>query len=208
MSKRLWPVELGADLPDGARLGLRALARGDEHALVWLRARNADWLGPWEPTSPDDAPRTVSFASLLREQRTSARAGTHLPFALTLDAKLVGQLNLSNITGGALRSCTVGYWVGRQYAGRGVAPLAVAVAADYALRAGGLHRIEINIRPENTASLAVVRKLGFRAEGLRQRYLHIDGAWRDHLSFALTAEEVGPDGLRGRLEAAPRPPAS
>ena len=98
--------------------------------------------------------------------------------------------------------------MGRQYAGRGVAPLAVAVAADYALRAGGLHRIEINIRPENTASLAVVRKLGFRAEGLRQRYLHIDGAWRDHLSFALTAEEVGPGGLRGRLEAAPRPPAS
>ena len=61
----------------------------------------------------------------------------------------------------------------------------------------GLHRVEVNIRPENAASLRVVEKLGFRDEGLRPRYLHIDGDWRDHLSFALTREEVG-DGLLAR----------
>jgi ribosomal-protein-alanine N-acetyltransferase len=61
-----------------------------------------------------------------------------------------------------------------------------------------MHRIEINIRPENAPSLRVVEKLGFRNEGLRPRLLHIDGDWRDHQCFALNAEEV-PGGLLARL---------
>jgi [ribosomal protein S5]-alanine N-acetyltransferase len=73
----------------------------------------------------------------------------------------------------------------------------VAMAIDHAFFTAGLHRIEINIRPENTASLRVVEKLGLRYEGRRDRLLHIDGAWRDHLSFAITVEEV-PNGLLRR----------
>jgi ribosomal-protein-alanine N-acetyltransferase len=73
----------------------------------------------------------------------------------------------------------------------------VALASDHALFTVGLHRVEINIRPENVASLRVVEKLGFRDEGVRRAYLHIDGAWRDHRTFALTAEEL-PEGLVAR----------
>jgi ribosomal-protein-alanine N-acetyltransferase len=58
----------------------------------------------------------------------------------------------------------------------------------------------VNIRPENSASLRVVQKLGFREEGTRSAFLHIAGAWRDHRSFALTADEV-PDGLLSRWQA-------
>jgi ribosomal-protein-alanine N-acetyltransferase len=65
---------------------------------------------------------------------------------------------------------------------------------DHCFRSLGLHRVEINIRPENRPSRRVVEKLGFRYEGLRERYLHINGQWCDHLSFAVTAEEV-PDGV-------------
>ena len=82
-------------------------------------------------------------------------------------------------------------------AGRGIIPTAVALATDHCFATVGLHRVEVNIRPENAASLRVVEKLGFRPEGLRPRYLHIDGDWRDHLSFALTADEV-PEGLLAR----------
>ena len=96
-------------------------------------------------------------------------------------------------------------------AGRGVMPTAVALAVDHCFRTVGLHRIEVCIRPENAPSRRVVEKLGFREEGLRPRYLHIDGAWRDHLVFALTAEEV-PGGLLqplapGTLRNTPRNPA-
>ncbi|SCD87046.1 ribosomal-protein-alanine N-acetyltransferase [Streptomyces sp. SolWspMP-sol7th] len=94
-------------------------------------------------------------------------------------------------------SAHVGYWVDQDIAGRGVMPTAVALAVDHCFFRMGLHRIEVCIRPENGPSRRVVEKLGFREEGLRPRYLHIDGGWRDHLVFALTAEEV-PHGLLTR----------
>ena len=76
-------------------------------------------------------------------------------------------------------------------------PTAVALAGDPRSACWGCTGCEINVRPENTASLRVVEKLGFRDEGIRRRFLHIAGDWRDHRTFALTAEEV-PEGLLNR----------
>ena len=80
---------------------------------------------------------------------------------------------------------TLGYWVDQARAGQGIAPTAVAMATDHCFRTLGLHRMEINIRPENGPSLRVVEKLGFRDEGYRPRFLHINGEWADHRTFAL-----------------------
>ena len=65
-----------------------------------------------------------------------------------------------------------------------------ALAIDYLFNEAGLHRVEIDIRPENAASLRVVEKLGLRHEGTKVRFIHIDGAFRDHHIFAITKEEV------------------
>ena len=87
----------------------------------------------------------------------------------------------------------------------------MALATDYCFSVLRLHRMEICIRPENQPSLRVVEKLGFRYEGLRRRFIHINGDWRDHFAFALVAEEVPKGVLRrwreGRVppEAAPHP---
>lgn len=116
---------------------------------------------------------------------------------ITLHGRLIGQVTVSQIAYGSLSSAVIGYWISREVAGRGLMPLAVAMAADDCFHTLGLHRIEINIRPENAASLRVVTKLGLRDEGLRRSYLHIQGSWADHRTFALTREEV-PGGLRPR----------
>ena len=134
---------------------------------------------------------------MIRDLNRQAREGRSLPFVVTYDGNLVGQLTVSGITWGSACWAQIGYWVDRDHAGRGIIPTAVALATDHCLFTMGLHRIEIAIRPENTASLRVVEKLGFRAERRAPRYLHIDGDWRDHLIFALTAEEV-PGGLLRR----------
>jgi ribosomal-protein-alanine N-acetyltransferase len=128
-----------------------------------------------------------------------ARAGTSIPFAIRVEGRLAGQVTIDNIVRGAMRSGHVGYWIDRSVAGRGVASLAVALACDHAFRAGGLHRLQADIRPENAPSQALVRRLGFRQEGLLRRYLDIDGDWRDHLSFALLAEDV-PAGVFARWQ--------
>jgi ribosomal-protein-alanine N-acetyltransferase len=137
---------------------------------------------------------------MVRRYNAQARAGEALPWAVTYDGRLAGQMTISSIIWGSARMGSAGYWVDRDVAGRGVTPTALALAVDHCFFTVGLHRIEVNIRPENHASLRVVRKLEFREEGIRQRFLHIDGGWRDHVSFALTAEEV-PDGLLRRWRA-------
>jgi ribosomal-protein-alanine N-acetyltransferase len=139
--------------------------------------------------------------------RSSARKGTMLPFMVTYGDRLVGQLNISNIVHGALRSCTVGYWLDGALAGRGITPTALALAVDHCFGAVGLHRVEVDIRPENVASLRVVAKLGLRREGFYQRFLDIDGDWRDHVSFAVTVEELNGHSMLSRLRALPPEPA-
>lgn len=162
-----------------------------------MRARNRDWLAPWEATPPRDLGPPVSFATMVRALRGQARRGQLLPFVVTRDGELVGQLTVGGITYGSLCSAHIGYWIDSRVAGRGVMPTAVALAVDHCFMVLRLHRIEVNIRPENTASLRVVEKLGFREEGTRRSFLHIAGEWRDHRSFALTSTEV-PGGLLAR----------
>jgi ribosomal-protein-alanine N-acetyltransferase len=189
---RPWPVVLS----EGAVV-LRPLRQRDARSWRAVRSANADWLVPWEATHPEAGVPAPTFHQMVRAFSREARAGRMLPFAVDVDGRLVGQLTISGIAWGSLRSGQVGYWVDRRFAGRGIIPTAVAMAVDHCFFTMGLHRIEVNIRPENTASLRVVAKLGFSPEGLRRRYLHIDGAWRDHATFAITLEEVS-DGLLPR----------
>ncbi|NLE70508.1 MAG: GNAT family N-acetyltransferase [Actinomycetales bacterium] len=194
---RGWPAVLRED-----DVVLRPLRRADGPAWLALRARNEAWLRPWEATSPEP-PRgpAPTFGAYVRNLRRLARQGQCLPFAIEYRGELVGQLTVATIVRGSLCSASVGYWVSEHVAGRGIAPTAVALAVDHCLGPVGLHRVEVAIRPENAASLRVVAKLGLREEGLRERYLHIQGEWRDHRTFAVTAEEV-PDGLVARWRAA------
>ena len=195
-----WPVSL-----QYGDLELTPMAA--RHQFEWDRVRreNLSWLRPWEATLPPGArPGPASYGALVRALGRQAKEGRLLPWLILLQPdgarrapQLVGQLTVSGIVGGSAAWGQIGYWVDQRVAGRGIVPTAVALAVDYCFDVLRLHRIEIAIRPENTKSLRVVAKLGFRPEGLRPRYLHIDGDWRDHLVFALNAEEV-PGGLLQR----------
>ncbi len=172
---------------DGLRL--RLLRARDESEWIALRQRNRDWLRPWEASSPPGAhDAAVSFRAYVRRERASWRARRSFPMVIERDGELVGRASLGRIEWGPERGGTLGYWVSSHVAGQGIAPAAVVLLSEYAF-AEGLHRIEIAIRPENAASLAVARKLHLREEGMRASYLFIDGAWRDHRIFAVTAGE-------------------
>lgn len=180
---------------------LRPLRYSDATAWRDARRRNAAWLLPWDATVPpggEDRPTT--FRSLVRRLRRQARQGTTYPFVIEVDGRFAGQVTVNNVVLGSARFASVGYWIDRHYAGRGLVPLAVAMAVDHCFTSLRLHRVEIAIRPENSNSLRVVEKLGIREFGYAPRYLHIDGDWRDHRLYAVTREEVGPHGLVGRLE--------
>ena len=193
-SGRGWPVRL-----THGEITLRPLAVSDQKAWRSARERNASWLVPWDATVPPGGEgRPTTFRSLVRRLNAMARAGTTYPFALEVDGEFAGQVTVNNIVRGSAQFASIGYWIDHAYAGRGLVPRAVALVIDHCFFTAGLHRIEICIRPENTNSLRVVEKLGLREIGLAPRFLHIDGAWRDHRIFALTVEEV-PGGMLARL---------
>jgi ribosomal-protein-alanine N-acetyltransferase len=195
-----WPVKLSY----GAVI-LAPFQPRDWEEWSLVRQRNQAWLAPWEATDPVPRERR-SPRQLFSRQRRETKAGSLAPWVIrygeTSRTPLIGQCTISNITFGAARSGSIGYWIDQAYAGRGLMPAAVALATDYAMQVMGLHRIEICIRPENAASLRVVEKLGFRYEGSRPRYLHIAGDWRDHHCFALDASETA-GGLLARLPPKP-----
>ncbi len=189
---------------------LSPLLRTDAAEWSRLRLVNESWLRPWEPTSPvawSVRHTPAAYRAMRRSVARRARAGTSMPFAVRVEGRLAGQVTVDNIVRGALRSGSLGYWIDRAVAGRGLASLAVALVCDHAFGPGGLHRLQADIRPENRPSRQVVERLGFSQEGLLRRYLDIDGDWRDHLSYALLAEDV-PGGVlrlwRSRAPGLPR----
>ncbi len=195
-----WPVTL-----ESGDLVLRPIRYRDRKEWTDVRSRNSEWLARWEASNPVPGGGLPDYRHMVRSLKAQAAQATALPFLITertpgfREPVIVGQLTVSSIVWGSAMMATLGYWVDKDRAGRGIAPTAVALVTDYCFQTLGLHRMEINIRPENGPSLRVVEKLGFRDEGYRPRYLHINGEWADHRTFALTSEEV-PEGLLARWQ--------
>ena len=191
-----------ASVRDGALkfdlVELRQLKKSDARKLQALLVKDRAWLSPWEATIPGIR-YPVDARDLVRNLLYQQRKGTGLAFIIEVDGTLAGQINVANILYGSVSSATVGYWIGKDFAGRGAMPIAVALTVDYLFDELGLHRVEIDIRPENEASLRVVEKLKLREEGLKERFIHIDGQWRDHRVFAITSEERK-GSMLGRLD--------
>ena len=195
-----WPVTL-----ESGDLVLRPIRYRDRKEWSEVRSRNSEWLAPWEASNPVPGGGLPDYRHMVRSLKAQAAQATALPFLITertpgfREPVIVGQLTVSSIVWGSAMMATLGYWVDKDRAGHGIAPTAVALVTDYCFQTLGLHRMEINIRPENVPSLRVVEKLGFRDEGYRPRFLHINGEWADHRSFALTSEDV-PEGLLARWQ--------
>jgi ribosomal-protein-alanine N-acetyltransferase len=196
-----WPARLGPLRVPAGVVEVRAPRLRDGAAWSRVRRRDRRYLERWEPTAPgnwDNNNATLAWPGQWSTLRGLGRRGMSLPFVITVDGELAGQVTVGNVIRGSLCSAWIGYWVGTHVAGGGVATAAVALVVDHTFASAGLHRLEATVRPENTASLRVLGKLGFREEGLFRRYLDVAGSWRDHLCFALTTEDV-PNGLVARL---------
>ena len=188
-------------------VGIRPIRLRDARAVERELVEGRSWMREWEATSPRGSIGFDTRGSI-RALQQNARNGQGLPFIIEVDGELAGQLNVTSISYGSLSSATIGYWIAERFAGRNATPIAVALATDHCFQALGLHRMEICIRPENAKSLRVVQKLGFRYEGLKRRYIHINGDWRDHFCFALVTEEVPGGVLRRWREGAVPPDAA
>jgi ribosomal-protein-alanine N-acetyltransferase len=202
-----WPARLGALRVSAGVVELRPVWLRDGAAWSAIRLRDERHLASWEPAPPGGWVRGHApgeWPGRWWLLRSAARRGAVLPFAVTVDGVLAGQVMVGNVVREPLLSGYVGYWCDQRLTGRGVMTAAVALVVDHCFGPVGLHRVEATVRPENLASIRVLTKLGFRQEGLFRRYLDVGGEWRDHLCFAMTAEEPPTGGVVGRIVAAGR----
>jgi ribosomal-protein-alanine N-acetyltransferase len=175
-------------LVDG-ELFLKPIRFRDKAQWDSVRAVNRDWLSPWEATRPniDHKSALPSYYGMVMQLNREMRALRSISLGVWLnenkDQVLIGQITLGGIIFGAMRGAHIGYWIDQRFANRGYTTRAVKLLTKFGFEQLRLHRIEINLRPENEASKQVAIKAGFLLEGARNKYLHIAGDWRDHVTF-------------------------
>jgi [ribosomal protein S5]-alanine N-acetyltransferase len=161
----------------------------DVEAFLDLVLRNRDHFRPYEPRRPPAYFTRAGQRDQIAAAQRQARLGERFEFGIWENSTLVGRISLGGISRGALQNAYLGYGVDIEHGGRGIATRAVELAVDVAFDELGLHRVQAAVVPENKASARVLQKVGFREEGLARRYLFLDGQWKDHRMFALTADD-------------------
>ena len=181
-------VNFSEQLPaiGGDTVVLRPPQMSDYPEWAALREASRDFLTPWEPTWPPDDLTRASFRRRIRRYFEDQRGDLAYPFFIFRrnDDALVGGLTLANVRRGCAQACTLGYWMGRDYAQRGYMTAAARGVIPFAFGTLRLHRIEAACIPANTASIKLLERTGFQREGFARQYLCINGLWQDHLLFA------------------------
>jgi ribosomal-protein-alanine N-acetyltransferase len=186
----------------GNRVYLRPPQVRDAAAFIAAAQASRRLHGRWT-----QAPATRErFAALVKRYAPRTEGANHAGFLILRrdDHALVGVLNFSEIVRGAFQSTYLGYYAFTPHAGQGLMSEGMALGLDVAFRQLKLHRVEVNIQPTNTRSVALAERVGFTREGYSRRYVKIAGRWRDHVRYAMLAEDWRK--LRRKAQA-PRKPA-
>ncbi|MFD4479320.1 GNAT family N-acetyltransferase [Streptomyces sp. NPDC058471] len=177
-----------AHLAEGPRVGIRPYTYADGPEFTARARESRELHRPWLfPPTTDEAYAAYAGGLIEGRGRTGflvcERGREGAP-----GGAIAGFININNIVAGAFRCGALGYGAFVHAAGRGLMSEGLGLVTRYAFEVLDLHRLEINVQPGNTASIALARGRGFRLEGFSPDFLHIDGAWRDHQRWALTAE--------------------
>jgi len=190
-----WMAEATGPVLNGQGVLLRPPRPADYVAWASLREESRDYLQPWEPAWAEDDLTRAAYRRRLGVYAREMEQGTAWPLFVfdQTDEALLGAITLSNIRRGVAETGTLGYWIGRPYAGQGVGTAAARAMLGHAFSALGLHRVEAACVPTNHASRRVLEKSGFRQEGVARAYLKINGRWADHLLFGVLRDEFAVD---------------
>lgn len=173
------------------RVYLRPARQGDWRAWSSLRNESRGFLTPWEPSWSSDALGRAAFRRRLRSHEAEWQRGTGYSFLMfrAEDDVLLGGVTLSNVRRGVAQCASLGYWIGERFARQGYMTDGLTAVLDFAFDRLALHRIEAACLPDNEASQALLRKIGFTEEGYSRQYLRINGRWQDHRLFAVLQDD-------------------
>lgn len=172
----------------GENVELKILSPEDAEVVLDYYYRNKEYLKPFEPSRSSNFYTLDAQRRMLIEQYSQFLNGTNVPFGIFKDDKFIGKIQLSNIVLGAFRNAFVGYSIDEKEQGKGYMKEAVKLASEYAFEYLELHRLEATTLIDNIKSQKVLLNSGFKEIGKCERYLYINGVWRDHFVFYKTSE--------------------
>jgi len=173
----------------GKRVHLRSPRRGDQSAFIAAARASRKLHGRWVQ-APEAASAFLAYVDRFGGSGPGVRH-VGLLVVRNADGAFAGVFNFSEIVRGAFNSAYVGYYGFAPLAGDGYMTEGFALALDFAFERLKLHRVEANVQPGNERSIALVTRVGFEREGYSRRYVKIGGRWRDHVRFAMLAEDWG-----------------
>lgn len=175
----------------GEGVNLRMPQISDYGPWAEMRQKSRAHLVPWEPMWTSDELSRSTFRLRVRIAVRESRDDLGYAFLLfrAVDGELIGGLTLSHVRRGVSQSASLGYWMGLPFVRNGYMRAGVAAALGYAFESLRLHRVEAACLPANTGSIRVLESNGFVREGFAERYLRINGVWRDHLLYARLGDD-------------------
>jgi ribosomal-protein-alanine N-acetyltransferase len=193
------PLELYAQATYGhhnlttERLRLRPPVIDDQKRVLAYRLANREHLQPWEPER--DASyytlETVEAQLTQIELDMEAKSALHWLIQPQDSEEVLGMCSFTNIVRGAFQACHLGFSLAGAQQGKGYMQEALTAALAHVFEVQKLHRVMANHQPDNLASEKLLQRLGFEREGYARQYLHINGAWRDHVLTSLISPGAG-----------------
>lgn len=166
---------------------LSLLESKDAEKLYDLINRNRDHIGEWLkfPSITLKADDSKTFI-----QRTRIRYAKEEGYWLGIwvGNELVGSIGYLYLDQDNKKT-EIGYWLGKEYEGKGIITKSIKVLINHAFDELKLHKIEIGVARDNTRSRAIPEKLGFLREGELRDYEYINGEFLDRIMYGLKADE-------------------
>lgn len=175
---------------EGDNITLENLSPEHAEEMLDYYIRNEKHLKAFEPNRESNFYTLDAQREILLESYKQFMRGTSLDLGIFKDEMLIGKVKLSNVVYGVFKSGIIGYSIDEKYQGRGYMKEAVALLCDYAFEEMDLHRIEASVLLNNEKSQRVLKSCGFKELGINEKYLYINGEWRDHITFYKLSETV------------------
>lgn len=174
----------------GKNIELKVLTPEDSKDVLEYYKRNKNYLEPFEPIRDKEFYTLDGQTQSLIESYKQFLNGSSINLGIYKNKVFIGKIQINNVVRGVFQNAFVGYSIDKEEQGKGYMKEALNLVLDYAFEDMELHRIEASTLVDNERSQGVLRSCGFREIGISEKYLFINGKWRDHKIFYRVNGEI------------------
>lgn len=172
---------------DGERVSIRPLKSSDAPD-IYENVKDKE-IVTWTVSIPHPYPKDGAL-KFIRKARYNIKKERSYAFGIVLKdtGTVIGVVELMAFDW-KNKNAEIGYWLGRKYWGEGLMTEAVRLILKFSFGNLGLHRIYARLFEDNTGSVRILEKSGFKLEGRMREERYRYGKWHDALRYGILESE-------------------